>query len=854
MMRSLFFAYLLVAPAFATRQQEPQKTITQVVKLLQEMLDKSKSDGTEDRTIYAKFKCYCDTTDEKKVEAISMASMHIEQYTAELSTLRAENNRMSQEVATLMASMSENEGARAENTKMREDENAEFLKEEADLEAGISQLSRAIDLLSAVGADQTVTGDVDSSLATAAGTGGFLKLKSKVGKVTTKKLDANTKAALRAASVFLTGKQRAKLSSFLQAPFTGNYGAQSGEIVGVLKQMNDTFTGNLATARTAEAKALATYTAMDEEDTNEYNQMDSTSTKRKEAIGDNAGTIARVQSELDTMNGEMANDQDFLAALRTRCDAKKKEFEHRNMLRANEEAAIAEAISILNSDAAFATFGSVAATSTGATSFVQISQTSVHQSKAQADVQKEVLSGLLRAAQTTRSRRLARVVAGFMGGSPFEKVLAMIDNTISILEEEEAEDVKKKGTCENETSTNEAAKLDKETALGDLDGTIAQLLVSIKDTETSISETQDSLKVNRESQAEDTNTRNEQNAQFTKNLKNLQDAERILAASIKVLTKYYEFLHSHQAEKTYRKFEKKDAGGGNLKQMAGASLPELEEACSAEPECVGFNSAGWLKKSLVPEANWYDWDGGDLYIKELDGSISDAYVPATDFLQVSSRRDEPLEGEPTDAFSTGQATEGNRALDMLNFIAKETTDEKENAISNEENAVQTFTTSMAALKASEEGYVEDLEKFNLDLATFKKELEEAKEDSSATTAEKEAIENYLAQIKPGCDFIAQEYTARKSARDAETAALTTAIDKLKATPVFAAALAAAKKEELGKCAEICEPEGGPSRMEHAECQACQSGVTVIGFCAGNPDVDGCAEAMAKASGSSDALA
>ena len=150
--------------------------------------------------------------------------------------------------------------------------------------------------------------------------------------------------------------------------------------------------------------------------------------------------------------------------------------------------------------------------------------------------------------------------------------------------------------------------------------------------------------------------------------------------------------------------------------------------------------------------------------------------------------------------------------------------------------------------------MEDLEKFNLDLATFKKELEEAKEDSSATTAEKEAIENYLAEIKPGCDFITQEYSTRKAAREAETTALNTAIDKLKATPVFAAALAKAKKEELGKCAEICEPEGGPSRMEHAECQACQSGVTVIGFCAGNADVEGCAEAMAKASGSSDALA
>jgi hypothetical protein len=848
MMRpTAFFVYLLVAPAFATRNGDADagKTITQVVKLLQEMLDKSKSDGTEDRTIYAKFKCYCDTTDEKKVDSIAAAAMHIEQYTAELDTLKAENARMSSEVATLMKSMDDNEAGRTENTKIRDDENAEFLKEEADLVAGISQLDRAIDLLSAVGADQTVTGDVDSALAT----GGFLKVKSTVGKVSLKKLDDTAKAALRAASVFLSGKQRAKLSTFLQAPFTGNYGAQSGEIVGVLKQMNDTFTDNLATARSAEAKALATYTAMDEEDTNEYNQMDSTSTKKKEAIGDNAGTIARVQSELDTMNGEMTNDQDFLAALRTRCTAKKKEFEHRNMLRANEEAAIAEAISILNSDAAFATFGSVAATSTGATSFVQLA--SVHAS--QPAVPKEVVSGLLSVAQKTKSRRLARVVSAFTAGNPLEKVLKMINNTISILEEEEAEDVKKKGTCENETSDNEAAKLAKETALGDLDGTIAQLLVSINDTETSIAETQESLDVNRASQAADTNTRNEQNAQFNKNLKNLEDAERILAASIKVLKKYYEFLHAHQADKTYKKFEKKDAGGGNLKQMVGASIADLEEACSAEPECVAFNSAGWLKSSLVPEANWYDWDEGDLYIKELDGSISEAYIPNTDFLQVSARhaRREPLEGEPTDAFSTGQSTEGNRALDMLDFIAKETTSEKENAISNEENAVSTFQTSMASLKTSEEGYMEDLEKFNLDLTTFQKELEEAREDSSATTDEKEAIENYLAQIKPGCDFITQEYSTRKAAREAETTALNTAIDKLKATPVFAAALAAAKTEALGKCAEICEVKFS---MEHAECQACQSGVTVIGFCAGNPDVEGCAEATAKATGSSDALA
>merc|ERR1719321_1636149 len=63
------------------------------------------------------------------------------------------------------------------------------------------------------------------------------------------KLSGNVKDALKAASVFLTGKQKTVLTSFLQAPFTGTYQSQSGEIVGILKNMRDTFKSNLASAR-----------------------------------------------------------------------------------------------------------------------------------------------------------------------------------------------------------------------------------------------------------------------------------------------------------------------------------------------------------------------------------------------------------------------------------------------------------------------------------------------------------------------------------------------------------------------------------------------------------------------------
>merc|ERR1719399_1230456 len=126
--------------------------------------------------------------------------------------------------------MASNTKGQGQATSTRDKEKEAFDKEEADLVQGI-------EILAAVGADQTVTGDSDSELlmakdATAAAKAMFMAKKS-----TVKKLDDHMKEALCAASVFMNAKQRSIVSSFIQAPFTGNYNAQSGEIVGVLKNM-----------------------------------------------------------------------------------------------------------------------------------------------------------------------------------------------------------------------------------------------------------------------------------------------------------------------------------------------------------------------------------------------------------------------------------------------------------------------------------------------------------------------------------------------------------------------------------------------------------------------------------------
>jgi chromosome segregation ATPase len=832
-----FFGLLFLAvPAAA---QGEGGTISKVVALLQEMLDQSKADGVADREVYAKFKCYCDTTTKKKSESIATTTNDIEMAQAVLADTRAQNTKLSQEVAQLEKDLASNQEARDEATSIRDKEKEDFAKEESDLTTGIDQLGRAVKLLAAIGADQTASGDTDSALLTGAA---FMTKTSKMKKGTVKKLSEDLKAALIAASTHLAAPQKKKLMQFLQAPFTGNYNAQSGEIVGVLQSMLDTFESNLENARTAEAKAQSEYDAMIAIKVEEYDAMMTARDDKKKMIGDNAATIATTASEIDTMEGQVADDQDFLGTLTERCATKKKAYEKRKMLAANEEAAIAEAISILNSDAAFESFGKVEATSAGRAVFLQLSSSDA--------VRTKVIASLVEKSQNLRSFRVSRVIAALRADNPFTKVLEMIEKTIKLIDDEEKADVLKKDVCQKEQDTNTENKDAKESDMSTLEDQINGLEVTITDTKTSIETATADLQVNRASQKSTTETRAAANAQFVQSVKNMEDAEKILAKATEVLRKYYAFLHSHNAVKTYAKKDGKDSGGGNMERLAGKSIEELEEACSETPECVAFNSAGWLKSSLAPETEWYDWDGGDLYIKELSFLQTKPKAKASGMLQTQTKgKQEPLdqEGEPESELSSGQGEDGNKAIEMLEFIASETTKAKDEAIADEQTAVSEFETEMTSLTDSEANLVADIDQYKLDLATSEKQLEEAKEDLATTTKEHAAIVKYLTEIEPGCTFIQTNYDSRKANREAEKTALTTAIDTLKGTPAFQAAVLSQHKEDLGKCAAVCEEKGA----EHAECMACQEGVTVFGYCAQNSSAPGCSEATAT--GSADAL-
>merc|ERR1719440_1504627 len=105
----------------AATGMEKDRTITQVVELLQKMLDKSKAEGDEERKIYAKFKCYCDTSEAEKNDSIKSLTEQISILESKIAEIQGETGELSSEVADLKAKMAENKQAQkdAENLRNR---------------------------------------------------------------------------------------------------------------------------------------------------------------------------------------------------------------------------------------------------------------------------------------------------------------------------------------------------------------------------------------------------------------------------------------------------------------------------------------------------------------------------------------------------------------------------------------------------------------------------------------------------------------------------------------------------------------------------------------------------------------
>merc|ERR1719277_312735 len=138
------------------------------------------------------------------------------------------------------------------------------------------------------------------------------------------------------------------MTSFLSQKQEGSYAPQSGQIVGILKQMKETMEGDLAGLTKEENEAIAAFEELVAAKEKEI-AANSKSIEEKLARHGKVGVeIENLREDLEDTSASLEEDKKFLADLEANCATKKKDWDVVQKTRAEELLAIAETVKILN--------------------------------------------------------------------------------------------------------------------------------------------------------------------------------------------------------------------------------------------------------------------------------------------------------------------------------------------------------------------------------------------------------------------------------------------------------------------------------------------------------------------------
>merc|ERR1719460_1813320 len=280
--------------------------------------------------MYDKFMCYCDGNTGEMQKSVEEAAQRITELKAKLESSIAEKAQLDGELIEHKKDREATNQDLAKATAIREKEHAEYLELTGESKENLDAMTSAI-----------------AALEKGMG-GGFLQSKTSL-------MDRLHKILNSAQS--LDAYQRSTVTAFLsggQNPY-GDYHGQSGEIVGILKTMKDEMDAGLNGAVGDEEKAAAGYAELAAAKKEEISAAGSAIESKTQRSGTLAVTITTTKGDIKDTTNEMEDTEAFLANLKVEC-AEKKEWAVRCQIRAEEVAAISEAIKVLNDDDALDLF------------------------------------------------------------------------------------------------------------------------------------------------------------------------------------------------------------------------------------------------------------------------------------------------------------------------------------------------------------------------------------------------------------------------------------------------------------------------------------------------------------------
>jgi len=480
--------------------------IRKVVTMLQNMQARVQEESKKEEALYDKFMCYCKTSGGDLEAAMKEAKSKLGSLEAAIKSAKERLTQTKADLKEHMTSRAEAKEAMAAATAMREKEAAAFAAYKEETDTNLAALGKAITA-------------IENGMA-----GGFLQTTAASGLRKFIMLKAE-----------LPDETRQEVLSFLSGKLGEDYAPQSGQITGILKQMEEEMAKGLDEATTAENEAIKNYEALMSAKKKEVEALTQQIEEEMTRVGDLGVEIASMENDYEDTEQSLGEDTKFLAELGANCEKKEKEWAEIQKTRAEELVALSETIKILNDDDALELFKKTLP-SAGAASLVQVRSKNQH-------AEARALAELRAAAkhQHLPSRPEIDLIALALSGKKvgFEKVIKMIDDMVANLKQEQVDDDSKKEYCEKQLDTSEDKKKQLEISLSDSETAIEELEGSIATLTEEIAALKKGIKALDKAVAEATEQRKEENAEYKELKQSDTAAKEILLFAKNRLNKFY---------------------------------------------------------------------------------------------------------------------------------------------------------------------------------------------------------------------------------------------------------------------------------------------------------------------------
>jgi len=654
--------------------------IRKIVTLLQDMQKEMESEGKKEQELYDGFMCYCKTTSADLGKANDESQSKISEVSAKLEEDESSKTSIDQELVGHKSDRSAAQNDLAKATAIRGKEAEEFAAAEADAKTNLEALSGAIPALEK-------------------GMGGAALMQMP---------SADRLKKLVASTTTVNSFDRENVLAFLEQRANGDYVPQSGQIVGILKNMEDEMSKSLEESQNDEASASAAFADLKSAKTQEISVASAAVEEKMQQSGQLAVLVAQEKNALEDSEAELAETQKYQASIKITCEEKSKEWAARQASRAEEVSAVSEAISILNDDDALDIFKKAVP------SFAQmpgVNRMGFLQSKESKSTRgfHRARTIIENAAATYKSQELA-LISYSLKAKNAPGVAGMIDGMITLLKKEGDDDRKQKEWCEGELtkSGSDEASTTEEQSNG------AAMISELKDQIASVADEISTLSL--EIQALDASVatasldRKSENKQYTEGMALNEAASQLIEKAKQRLFKFYN--------------------------------PVMYK----EPP----------KKELTMEEKIYSNAGHDEW---------------TGLVQIRKHRAVPPPPPATfDAYSKkGEKNTGVVAL--MEMLHGDLQNDMKKAESDEKTAQSEYESLMATSAETRSEKAKSITDKESSKAELEGKFEQAKEGKALTDEQLAQIKTQIGNLHASCDFIMENFDLRLQARTNEMESL-----------------------------------------------------------------------------------